>query len=95
MDDFCRVFIRRKNRIENLCNVASFDDERQPFDQSHAVEFKRREPQSLGEHEICVAQNLKRQPKPLYELLLIGRCLRAETEYFRAQRTELRVMVAE
>ena len=95
MDDFCGVFIGRKNRIENFRNASSFDDERQPFDQSHAVEYKRREPQSLGEHEICVAQNLKRQPKPLYELLLIGRCLRAETEYFRAQRTELRVMVAE
>ena len=95
MGDFGSVFIGRKDRIENFRNAAPLDDNRQPLEQNHPVEFKRREAQSRGERQIRVAQNLERQMESLGELLLIRRGLRAETEGFRAQRTQLRVTVVE
>lgn len=55
-DDFIRILVRRKYRIENVLNQSIADNKSQPFDQGHSFDFKGRKRQGFGESQLLIAQ---------------------------------------
>jgi hypothetical protein len=58
------MFVWRKHRVEHLVDLPLRQNKRQPLQQPHPVEFKRRQMQSVSELEVRVAQNFEWDPQP-------------------------------
>src|SRR5579875_3526294 len=93
-----RVHVRRKHRIEDVLDAAVPEHEREPFDQLGGLaaeapgELKRWKPERPRESQRVIAQQCKRQMQARGRLALVVGRLRAQSEYARVERLELRVV---
>ena len=93
--DFIGIFIRREDGIENLGDLAAFDDPRHAFHQALPVIFKGGEPEGVDQFEFGVAQDFKGQVDALDEFFLIFGALGAGAKNLEAKRLEFLVQIAE
>src|SRR5215471_16181584 len=58
-DDFFRVFVGRKDRIEDVLDATVADDHCETLHERHALDRESRQAHRFGEGELLVAQHLE------------------------------------
>lgn len=79
-NDFRRTLIGRKHWIEDVVDDTVEDDERQPLEQTAAVNFKGGQSKCFGEFEPFFRQKCKRKMQSPNRFTLIIACLRGHPE---------------
>jgi len=76
------AFVWREDWIEDVLDVPAPDDQRQAFQEAHALYFKHRHAERIAKFEFSIAQDFEGKVQPVGHFLLILGGLGAEAKDF-------------